>query len=146
MPKAHHKPQRCTADTSQIQRLGPSKAILQVKMRQLVPSGATNLSLPADSYIYKLCYQPQGSGEKLLAAISSDDSLRLLSPSTLQTLAGGVFANTHEKGVTCLKSGPVGSFVTAGRDGAVRIWDFRERKKVLELRGGIQIKWFPEPR
>lgn len=100
---------------------------------------SSSLFLPPDSYIYRL--QPVNAGP-LVAAISSDDSLRLFDPELLakpSTAVVGVrnaLKDIH-KGVTCLETfGPQQEHcvLTAGRDGAVRGWDLRSKKKILELK------------
>lgn len=107
-------------------------------MRQLQAFGATNLSLPPQSYVYKLTSSPD---VKFLAAISSDDSLRLVNRSTLQPIADGIFPKVNQS-VTCLKplkktQGGLEALVTAGRDGFVKFWDVRESKKcVLDFKSG----------
>lgn len=90
------------------------------------------LSLPTKSYIYRIV--PVGSW---LAAISSDDSLRIIDPSTLQELSDGVVNNVHT-GVTCLESigNDHNSILTAGRDAVIRCWDLRSRKKTAEFSDG----------
>lgn len=100
---------------------------------------SSSLFLPLESYIYRL--QPVNAGP-LIAAISSDDSLRLFDLERLATQSTAVdcahnpLKDIH-KGVTCLEAfGPQQEYcvLTAGRDGAVRGWDLRSGKKILELR------------
>lgn len=79
---------------------------------------SSNLSCPVGSYIYSLAPATPDS----LAAICSDDSLRLFSPSGLALQ--GTVAKTHD-GVTCLKAVDTNILATAGLDGAVRVWDPR---------------------
>lgn len=101
-----------------------------------------------------------------MAAIASDDSLRLFDCATLQPLASAL--PLQHEGVTCLKpwggagvdadsggdggggggregGGGDGSVLTAGRDGLVRGWDFRlgrGREKVLEMGGDCEFGLF----
>ncbi len=91
---------------------------------------------PADTYIYDIITVAGG-----LASISSDDSLLLLDPLTLN--AGPVKSIRRvNKDVTCLKalsSGAEGDAMivaTAGRDGRVCLWDPRNGGKVGEVRTG----------
>ncbi|MCJ1428309.1 WD repeat-containing protein 89 [Sticta canariensis] len=92
----------------------------------------SSLSLPADSYIYKLIHTSQNAA---LAAISSDDSLRIFDPEQLQLQAGGIFHKTHE-GVTCLETFDADPHcvLTAGRDAAGRCWDLRSERKTFEVK------------
>ncbi|MCJ1380626.1 hypothetical protein MMC17_003734 [Xylographa soralifera] len=94
------------------------------------PFAISSLSLPINSYIY--CIKAVG---RSLAAISSDDSLRVFDPVTLQVSADRVFENAHT-GVVCLEdvSVDVESVVTAGRDGYIRCWDLRSGKQTVELK------------
>ena len=104
-------------------------------MRDTSLTSASGLSLPADSYIYR--FAPVDAA---LAAISSDNSLRVFDAETLELVSGGIFDNVHD-GVTCLKT--TGSepkmLFTAGRDGFIRCWDMRTGKKAWELRDGIRM-------
>ena len=99
----------------------------------------TNLSLPPNSYIYKLVSTAPGqyplSLDKLerLGVIASDDSLHFLDGSTLQITESIKKAN---KGVTCLErvNHQFGwNVATAGRDGVVNVWDRRQTKKCYEI-------------
>lgn len=100
---------------------------------------SSSLFLPSESYIYRL--QPVNAGP-LIAAISSDDSLRLFDLETLAKQSTAVVGAHNalkdiHKGVTCLEAlGPQQEHcvLTAGRDGAVRGWDLRSGKKILELK------------
>jgi len=101
-------------------------------MKELRQVASSDLSLPSDSYVYKLVHTRAG-----LAAISSDDSLRIFEPSTLHPLPDGIFPSVNES-VTCLESfaesaeaSPV--VVTAGRDGRVRLWDLRLERAALDI-------------
>lgn len=97
-----------------------------------VLAGTSSLSLPPDSYVYHIAQAGAG-----LAAISSDDSLRIFDRSTLQLASGGIIEPAH-RGLTCLErvAGDHHSIVTAGRDGFVRCWDLRTGSKIRELRDG----------
>lgn len=106
-------------------------------MYNLSENSTFKVTTPADTYIYDLIQLSNGS----VAAISSDDCLRILNPVDLSrgevSLVKGV-----GKGVTCASSinaegGEV--VVTAGGDGKVGIWDLRAgggNGRVGELRSG----------
>ncbi|CAF9941684.1 MAG: hypothetical protein ALECFALPRED_009264 [Alectoria fallacina] len=98
-------------------------------MRVASLTTTSSLSLPADSYIYKIVHV---NGN--LAAISSDDSLRLLDLETLREIAGGVMNNVHD-GVTCLQTvdHDPNSLLTAGRDAAVQRYDVRNGQKTMRF-------------
>ena len=74
-----------------------------------------------------------------LATVSSDDSLRLIDPNTLQEITGGTFQHAHN-GITSLQAVPNFSteLCTAGRDGTVKLWDTRSRGSTMEFRDGMQ--------
>ncbi|OJD09757.1 hypothetical protein AJ78_08943 [Emergomyces pasteurianus Ep9510] len=101
------------------------------RYRLLHPERQSSLSLPAGSYIYSLC---QG-GIGALAAISSDNSLRRFDRETLNVLPDGVFANIHGGGVTCAcEVDPTAvegknMIATSGRDGTVKLWDVRSKRR-----------------
>ncbi|KAF2087583.1 WD40 repeat-like protein [Saccharata proteae CBS 121410] len=90
----------------------------------------SDLSLPPDSYIYTL-----RSANNCLAALSSDNSIRLFDPTTLRLLPDGILNNVHDS-VTCLEPWDAEGNVlaTAGRDGSVRCWDLRSKSKVMEFK------------
>ncbi|MCJ1459316.1 hypothetical protein MMC28_009693 [Mycoblastus sanguinarius] len=92
-------------------------------------TATSSLSLPTDSYIYRVL-----PVKSTLAAISSDDSLRLIDSATLREISGGILDRVHD-GVTCLTNldSDQNSLLTAGRDAAVRCWDLRSGKKRFEL-------------
>ena len=98
-------------------------------MKTAVLEGSSSLSLPAGSYIYSIKHVPGG-----IAAISSDNSLRVFDPGTLQVLPSGIFDEVHD-GVTALDTRHDENRIvfTAGREGTVRGWDMRTREKPLEL-------------
>ena len=89
-----------------------------------------------DSYIYKILQVNSN-----LAAISSDDSLRIIDSTSLKEIAGGVLKNVHA-GVTCLEApeNDKNVFLTAGRDAVVRSWDLRSGRSTLELSDGKETK------
>jgi WD40 repeat protein len=72
-----------------------------------------------------------------VAAISSDDSLRLFDPHTLEASPKNDFKNIHD-GVTGLQKFAENgdTVVTCGRDGLVKCWDHRVGKNVLGFGGG----------
>ncbi|OKL56014.1 hypothetical protein UA08_08640 [Talaromyces atroroseus] len=104
-------------------------------MHVLHQTAASSLSLPSGSYIYAIAAAPSH-----FAAISSDDSLRLFDGQSLQPLAI-TSAKAHD-GVTALKEFHGSTtdtylLATAGRDGAVRLWDVRSgqhSKPAVEMR------------
>ena len=104
-------------------------------MHNLKETASSSLSLPPNSYIYSII--PISSGS--FAAISSDDSLRIFDALDGNLSPASIFANnTHQDGVTCLKSYSSSSqqlrlLVTAGYDGRVKLWDIRSRSPLLEL-------------
>ncbi|EEH09808.1 WD domain-containing protein [Histoplasma capsulatum G186AR] len=115
--------------------------------RLLHGKGQSSLSLPAGSYIYSLCQ----SGIDALAAISSDNSLRRFDRETLKVLPNGVFANIHpgnSGGVTCVcEVDPVVAegktlVATSGRDGTVKLWDSRDKRRdaVLTATSAITVR------
>ncbi|KAH7042680.1 WD40-repeat-containing domain protein [Macrophomina phaseolina] len=89
-----------------------------------------DLCLPKDSYIYSL-----RRTNTALAALSSDDSIRIFDPKTLQLLPDGVIGKTHSS-VTCLEpySEDGNVLATSGRDGLVKCWDRRTKKAAMEFR------------
>lgn len=95
-------------------------------------AATTSLSLPPDSYVYKIL-----PTDAHLAAISSDNSLRIIDPYTLQEISNGNLQNVQD-GVTCLEAADSDnhSLLTAGRDGFVRRWDLRSGKQNLEFWDG----------
>jgi WD repeat-containing protein 89 len=107
-------------------------------MHVLHETAVSSLSLPSGTYIYAITAAPSSQ----FVAISSDDSLRLFDGQSLQPLAI-TSAKTHD-GVTALKEfrGSTAPFLlaTAGRDGAVRLWDVRSGQHVkpaVEMRTGM---------
>lgn len=92
----------------------------------------SSLTLPTGSYIYRIV-----PVERHLAAISSDDSLRLVDPSYLEEISSPHFSQVHA-GVTCLETLEHDNFTlcTAGRDAVVKCWDLRSGQKTSEFRDG----------
>lgn len=103
--------------------------------------------LPAGAYIYSIIpLHPAKAGSAAsLAAIASDNSLRLFDCATLQPFDS---VRLQHEGVTCLRRwgraeadadhAGGADMLTAGRDGVVRGWDLRAgsgREQVLELAG-----------
>ena len=93
----------------------------------------SSLFLPPDSYIYRIL-----PCDGQIAAISSDDSLRIVDARTLQEVSNGIFEKVHD-GVTCLDTYPRdhSRLATAGRDGTVKVWDLRTKTSALEYRDGM---------
>ena len=73
-----------------------------------------------------------------LAAISSDDSLRLVDPATLREAPNGAFSTVHA-GVTSLRApkSSSGMLITAGRDAAVKGWDLRSGGPTITFQDGM---------
>ncbi|KAF2021084.1 WD40 repeat-like protein [Aaosphaeria arxii CBS 175.79] len=110
-------------------------------MTTLAQIHQTTLSLPPETYIYKIIstspreYPHNYTKTANLAVIASDDSLRIFDPISLNLVADGVIKNANAS-VTCLErvEGSEGNLLaTAGRDGFVRFWDARSRGKVSEI-------------
>ncbi|KAJ5238328.1 hypothetical protein N7468_002947 [Penicillium chermesinum] len=97
-------------------------------MHTLKSIAASSLSLPADSYIYSIAASAPGA----FAAISSDDSLRVFNASNLDNVSV-VSPQTHEAGVTSLRSYDSNLLVTGGREGKVKVWDVRSKAAVAEM-------------
>jgi hypothetical protein len=95
-----------------------------------------HISDPKDTYIYDIV--PVAAG---LAAISSDDSLRLLDPLALSGTPLNSIWRVN-KDVTCLKAinssteGDALIVCTAGMDGKVCLLDSRTGAKIGEVRTG----------
>lgn len=106
-------------------------------MRAAHVLAGASLSLPPDSYIYSILDTDDRTSH--LAAISSDDSLRVFDPETLQLVSGGLFERVHE-GVTCVRTlkDNGATLATAGRDGWVQGWDERTGQKVFSLENGAE--------
>lgn len=115
------------------------------EMKAAQPRASSSLGLPQNTYIYQ-AVPVQGC----LVASSSDDSIHLLDPVTLQPLPGGLIRNAHV-GVTCLatawsSSSPTtsGSFVSAGRDAAIHAWDMRTRTKATSFIDIGKMTWLSQ--
>jgi WD40 repeat protein len=102
------------------------------KMEVATLTDTSSLSLPPDSYIYKILQV-----DSKIAAISSDDSLRVIDSTSLNEIRDGILNNVHA-GVTCLEAlrNDRSIFLTAGRDAVVRSWDLRSGKSTLDLSDG----------
>ncbi|KAL8960663.1 MAG: hypothetical protein Q9193_002675 [Seirophora villosa] len=98
---------------------------------KVAASVAASPPLKPDTYIYEVI--PFGDR---LVSISSDDSLRLIEPQTLQHLPG--CTSVHD-GVTCLKPIQDRGVLTAGRDGVVKCTDLRTKKTVQEISKGTSL-------
>ncbi len=109
-------------------------------MKAALVQPSSSLFLSPNAYIYKL--QPFNTGS-LIAAISSENSLRVFDPETqtLQLVAAGgdnygALQNVHD-GVTCLEAFGADQphcVLTAGRDGAARGWDLRSGEMTFEVK------------
>jgi len=100
-------------------------------------SGSFKVEQPQETYIYHI--EPIGDE---IAAISSDDCLRLISPTSLHSPPLKVIPKVHAE-VTCLKAldGQRAIACTAGRDGRINIWDLQGNTKVAELKTGM-LRYF----
>jgi WD40 repeat protein len=87
---------------------------------------------PSNTYIFDIV--PLSD---YIAAISSDDCLRLIDPLALSGAPVSLFEGVHS-GITSLKSLDSQNSVVcmSGRDGQVNIFDFRAKARVAELRVG----------
>lgn len=97
-------------------------------------SVATSASLNPDTYIYKIL--PIGTA---MGSISSDDSLRVIDPPTLELR--GTIGGVHD-GVTCLSGFRDRLGLTAGRDGLLKCVDLRTKNTAFELSEGLSIARF----
>lgn len=109
-------------------------------MHTLQATATSSLLLPSGTYIYAIAAAspPSGTQQQQFAVISSNDSLRLFDGQSLQPLSI-ISAKCHD-GVTALKeyreNGAEGFLLaTAGRDGAVRLWDPRSASQ----RAGVEM-------
>ncbi|ORY19200.1 WD40-repeat-containing domain protein [Clohesyomyces aquaticus] len=110
-------------------------------MAPLTQTLSSNISLPPNSYIYKILSTSPRTDPlsyyqtDTLAILSSDDSLRFIDPATLNVLPDGVIKSVNES-VTCLeRADDLSSIIvaTAGRDGLVKYWDRRSKGSVLTI-------------
>lgn len=110
------------------------KTTNSIKMYQLSCTDTFHITKPANTYIYDIV--PVG---KLLATISSDDSLRILNPLALEAVPLNSIAKINAD-VTCLKSlrddGDSTVVCTAGRDGVVCMIDLRSNSVVAKVKSG----------
>ncbi|KAK0117921.1 hypothetical protein ONS95_012235 [Cadophora gregata] len=103
-------------------------------MYNLNTSSSFHINSAAGTYVYDIV--PVAAG---LAAISSDDCLRLLDPLALHAGAVNEIKDVNAD-VTCLKAVTVGEegdaliVCTSGRDGRVALWDLRSGAKIGEVR------------
>ena len=122
-------------------------------MHTLQATASSSLSLPSGTYIYAIAAttpsSSTGTQSQQFAAISSDDSLRLFDGHSLQPTTV-LSAKSHDGGVTALKEysgiGPQWFLIaTAGRDGAVRLWDARagglSQRASVEMRVGMVVQF-----
>jgi WD repeat-containing protein 89 len=103
-------------------------------MREAACVAQSALAPVPDSYIYSIA---PTDGD--IAAISSDDSLRVFAAADIAHAPATLSARCHDGGVTGLETHPdrPHALFTAGRDGRVRCWDTRAAGSVLELRDGM---------
>lgn len=105
-------------------------------MYTLNAADSLHISEPAGTYIYDIV--PVAAG---VAAISSDDSFRLLDPLALNGTPLNSIRRVNTD-ITCLKAvntsteGDTLVVCTAGRDGRVCLLDLRTGSKVGEVRTG----------
>ncbi|KAF2651837.1 WD40 repeat-like protein [Lophiostoma macrostomum CBS 122681] len=113
----------------------------------MIQTLSSGLGLPPNSYIYKLIstsprHDPYSySQTDQLAAISSDDSLRIFDPATLNIVPNGII-NAVNESVTCLERAddPASNLIaTAGRDGYIHIWDKRTQQKALRIESPYKL-------
>lgn len=106
-------------------------------MKRATLTATSSLALPLDSYIYRILPFHRNAQ---IAAISSDDSLRLIDSSTLKEISNGIIPNVHG-GVVCLDAtaDDTSCLLTAGRDGSVRYWDLRLGYSTLEFRDSMPV-------
>ncbi|KAI4104899.1 MAG: hypothetical protein L6R37_003023 [Teloschistes peruensis] len=73
--------------------------------------------------------------DRELVSISSDDSLRVIDPHSLQWSSTDTLGQLHH-GVTCLEAWRDRSVLTAGRDGIVKGTDVRSKRNIFGLSQG----------
>lgn len=103
--------------------------LVPIKMRISQLQNSSSIGLPVSSCIYTVTTVHPNNQD--VAVISSDDSLRIVDPSSSQLMVKTAIGKTHE-GVTCLRSVD-GAVVTAGRDAKIRIWDPKTGNLSTEL-------------
>lgn len=108
-----------------------------MKTSELLQS--SSLSLPSGSYIYSVI---PVTNNTTVAAISSDDTLRIFDSTSLQVISDFAVGKVHE-GVTCLKNldAKAGVLVTAGRDARIRCFDPRTGLECLNFTHGGNSTW-----
>jgi WD40 repeat protein len=96
------------------------------------PVLTTTLSLPKEVYVTNLyLQQPTGGDPASILAVSTDDSLHVLSPESLKP---NTSIQNLQQGFTELRTVPgTDQIFSAGRDGVARLWDLRTGKKVHEF-------------
>ncbi len=109
------------------------------RMKSALLTAKSQLPLPKDSYVYQIL-----PVEGHIAAISSDDSLRLLDPVTLRAAPHADFGNVHA-GVTSIQAAKHTShlLVTAGRDSKISGWDLRSRSLTTSFVNSIAFARCP---
>lgn len=114
----------------------PNKNLPSTKMYTLNAVDSFQISEPKDTYIYDIVSIAGG-----LAAISSDDSLRLFDPLALSGAPLNSIRQVNTD-VTCLKAinssteADASIVCTAGRDGKVCLLDPRSGARIGEVRTG----------
>lgn len=104
-------------------------------MYQLTCVETFHVDNPENTYIYDIV--PVG---KLLASISSDDSLRILDPLNLSNGPVNSIRKVHTD-ITCIKKlrddGEATVVCTAGRDGVACLVDLRSNSVVGKVKSGM---------
>jgi WD repeat-containing protein 89 len=105
-------------------------------MKTYRQTAISNLPIEKDSYVYSISStiepdnikydtcRPLSSNDRLFA-VSSDNSLLILSPETLSVVPGGHFRNVNSS-VTTAKRFSGNEVLTAGRDGKIAFYDLRQ--------------------
>ncbi len=98
-------------------------------MYTLDASSSMAIEKPSGTYIYEIIEVADG-----IVSISSDNTLRLINPLSLETEPLYTLPKIHTD-VTCLRALDAGSSIvcTAGRDGKVRITDLRQKSRIAEM-------------
>lgn len=102
-------------------------------MRRAQLAATSDLPLREGEYVYHILFV-----RSYLAAISSDDSLRLVDPASLRDVPNGHMSKVHD-GVTSVRSPSKSSdmLVTAGRDARVKSWDLRSGTQAITFHEGM---------